>query len=98
MNKLKNRDNCLLKRALSIKEASQFLCVSRGTLENWMARGILPYEEYPGRGPGGRRFKRIRLEDLRNFIKINYNGSHQPSKTKNVILLPANHSEINDSC
>ena len=90
MNKLKDRDNHLYKRALSIKEASDYLCVSRGTIENWMSQGLLPYEEYPGRGSEDRRFRRIRLEDLESFLKGHYKRTQQTSKSNSITLLPAN--------
>ena len=34
-----------IKRALTISLAAEYACVSRGTIENWMAKRILPFED-----------------------------------------------------
>ena len=37
-------------------------------MDNWLARGMLAYEELPGSGSGLYRFRRIRLADLDAFL------------------------------
>ena len=79
------------KRALSICEAALYACVSRGTIENWMAQGLLPYEELPGRGKGMQKFRRIRVEDLKAFLEKHYCANtrvEQHSESEELILLP----------
>ncbi len=85
------------KRALTIVEAAEYACVSRGTIENWLAKGILPFEELPSRGNRQYRFRRIRREDLESFLNSNYkqpqekeNKKSQKNK-KELILLPRNY-------
>ena len=88
----------ITKRALSISEAARYLCVSRGTIENWLAKGLLPCEEFPGRGKGTYRFRRIRLEDLVFFHDSYYKVSYQTDKVeegKPLILLPRNGKPAN---
>jgi len=67
---MNRKDKIILsdKRALSISEAAKYACVSRGTIENWITQGLLPYEELPGRGENAYRFLRIRLKDLDEFL------------------------------
>ena len=60
------------KRAFTIDEAADYACVSRGTIENWMAKGILPYEELPSGGNGVYSFKRIRKVDIDGLLDDNY--------------------------
>ena len=85
------------KRALTIAESAAYACVSRGTIENWLAKGILPFEELPGRGEGQYRFRRIRREDLDTFLNSNYKQpqekeNNKPQKNKKeLILLPRNY-------
>jgi len=81
------------KRAFSIAESAEYACISRGTLEHWLAEGLLPYEELPGRG-SKQRFRRIRKKDLDAFldqnIKVN-NATHHKNDTgeqKGIFLLP----------
>lgn len=62
----------LNKRALSISEAAQYACVGRSTIENWLASGLVPYEELPGSGSGAYRFRRIRKADLDGFLEKHY--------------------------
>ena len=85
------------KRALTIAEAAEYTCVSQGTIENWLAKGILPFEELPSRGNGQYRFRRIRREDLNTLLNSNYKQpqkkeNNKPQKNKKeLILLPRNH-------
>ena len=80
------------KRALTISEAAKYACVSRTTIDNWLSRGILAYEELPGGGSGAYRFRRIRLTDLDAFL----DGSrrepaapgHREGSTRIVLLPP----------
>lgn len=79
------------KRALSICEAARYACVSRGTIENWLSQGMLPFEELPGRGSGNKKFRRIRLNDLDSFLELHYCSTSQVSRTetkKDLMLLP----------
>jgi excisionase family DNA binding protein len=82
------------KRALSIAEAARYACVSRGTIENWITKKILPCEELPGRGSGAYRFRRIRKQDLDSFLNQSYsNSGTMNTNTDNesdVFLLPRN--------
>jgi excisionase family DNA binding protein len=81
------------KRALTIAEACEYACVSRGTVESWLAKGLLSYEELPGTG-SKQRFRRIRKKDLDTFldqnIKVN-KATHRKNETgeqKSIFLLP----------
>lgn len=65
-NKLKE------KRALTIAEAAEYACVSMGSIKNWIALGVLPFEDLPGSGKGDRRFILIRKKDLDTFLNSNY--------------------------
>jgi excisionase family DNA binding protein len=79
------------KRALSISEAAKYACVSRGTIENWLTQGMLPFEELPGRGGGNQKFRRIRLNDLNTLLESHYCSTSQVSRTetkKDLMLLP----------
>ena len=81
------------KRSLSISETAAYACVSRATVENWISRRILPYEELPGRGSGAQRFRRIRVDDLQVFLDSHYHRSNRDHKEKSedeLILLPKN--------
>ena len=60
------------KRALTIAEAAEYACVSRGTIKNWIALGVLSFEDLPGSGKGNRRFILIRKKDLDTFLNSNY--------------------------
>ena len=81
------------KRAFTIKEAAEYACVSRGTLENWISKGLLPFEELPGRGTGTYCFKRIRKEDIDTLLS-RYYRRNKPNPKKELrdelILLPRN--------
>ncbi len=55
------------KHAFSIKEAAEYACVSRSTVENWFNKGLLPFEELLGRGKGLYHYRRIRKKDLDEF-------------------------------
>ena len=82
------------KRAISIAEAARYACVSRGTIENWIAKKILPCEELPSRGKGAYRFRRIRSEDLNALLNSSYNSSCNKNNVRNdaadAFLLPRN--------
>ena len=56
------------RRALTVAEAARHACVSRGTIDNWIAKRLLPVEELPSRGNGSYRFLRIRKHDLDEFL------------------------------
>jgi excisionase family DNA binding protein len=53
-------------RALTIKAAAQYAGVSRGTVEYWMTKGLLPFEELPCTGTK-QRLRRIRRKHLDEF-------------------------------
>ena len=81
------------KRALKITEAAEYSCVSRATIENWLVKGLLPYEELPGAGSGAHRFRRIRKQDLDDFLNRFYQTNVKVSDTnqrtpEKAILLP----------
>ena len=83
------------KRAFSIKEAAEYACVSRATIDNWLIKGILPFEELPGRGKGAYCFRRIRKIDLDAFLNKFYNIDSEYNSNKNkeingLFLLPRN--------
>ena len=80
------------KRAFTLTEAAEYACVSRSTVENWISKGLLPFEELPGRGTGLYCFRRIRKEDLDNFLNQYYQQNNKLKKeSKNkLILLPKN--------
>jgi len=61
------------KRAFNIKEAADYACVSEGTVRNWIASRIIPFEEFPGRGDGSHKFRLIRKRDLDEFLDKHYN-------------------------
>ncbi len=89
MNNIENSN----KRALTIKEAAEYACVSRGTVENWLAKGLLPYEELPGRGKGIYNYRRIRKKDIDEFLNRLYRQSNFSERRKSnskLILLPRN--------
>jgi excisionase family DNA binding protein len=48
----------------TIKQAAEYLGISRGSLKGYIDRGELPYELHKGRGKGKYRFIRIRKSDL----------------------------------
>jgi len=77
------------KRALSISEAAEYACVGRSTVENWLSRGLLPYEELPGRG-GKNRLRRIRRDDLDCFLDMSYRAVRRKTHKDDgeIILLP----------
>ena len=81
------------KRAFNVSEAAQYACVSRGTVEYWLMKGLLPYEELPGKGEK-QRFRRIRKKDIDAFLdgnlKVNRARSGQPAQEKQsgVFLMP----------
>ena len=88
-------DNTFEKRALTIIEAAEYACVSRATIENWITKGLLPFEELPSRGKGAYCFRRIRKNDLDIFINKFYNNdsaynSNKNNKIEGLFLLPRN--------
>ena len=91
--KLKNQNE---KRALTLTEAAQYACLSRGSIQNLISQGLLPFEKFPGRGAGFKRLIRIRMEDLKAFLDSHYHKPNQINKVKkddNLILLPQNNSK-----
>ncbi len=90
---MKNNEKIFDKRAFSIKEAAEYACVSRGTVENWLSKGLLPFEELPGRGKGNYCFRRIRKIDLDAFLDKFYQHSQFKTSSKqtsytDLILIP----------
>jgi excisionase family DNA binding protein len=81
---VKDRSN---KRALSIAEAARYACVSRGTIENWLTKGILPCEELPSRGNGAYRFRRIRKQDLEEFLDKSYYKTESKTNSSDKLIL-----------
>lgn len=86
-------DDLTQKRAFTIPEAADYSCYSRGTIEGWIARGLLPYEEPPGRGDGKHRFRRVRRTDLDAFLDAHYQQVkvHAESRQQignEIVLLP----------
>ncbi len=94
---MSNLKENISKRAFTIVEAAEYACVSRATIENWLTKVMLPFEELPGRGKGQYRFRRIRREDLDTFLNSNYKQpqekeNNKPQKNKReFILLPRNY-------
>lgn len=62
------------KRLLSISEAARYTGYSREMIEYWMERCGLPFEQPPTPGRKNR-FRRIRREDLDNFLNNYYRSS-----------------------
>ena len=89
-----NNDNKTYnKRAFTVKEASEYACVSRTTVENWMANKMLPFEKLPGRGKGSYCFKRIRKADLDDFLNKFYQSCYiskttRKYKSNELFLIP----------
>jgi len=71
------------KRALTIKDAAEYACVSRGTVDNWLRRGLLSYEELPSRG-GKYRFIRIRKDTLDKFLNSYEKSENVPENVHNM--------------
>ena len=77
------------KQALTISEAAEYACVSRGTLTDWIKSGLLPYEELPGRREGYHSFRLIRKPDMDEFLNKHYrkkNTSHNKKISRELIL------------
>jgi len=55
-------------RAFTVQEAAKYAGVAYSTVRNWIADGVLNYEELPSRGNGGKRFVRIRRSDMDAFL------------------------------
>lgn len=92
-DKEKSKNKVIEKRALTISEAAEYACVSRGTVKNWLVSGILPVEELPGRGEGTQKFIRIRRDDLDEFLDSCYQKPAHKDRVNNnekLILLPKN--------
>jgi len=66
------------KRAFTVAEAAKYACVSRGIVELWIAKRLLPFEELPGQGNGRKRFRRIRRLDLDAFLDTHYKKRAKP--------------------
>ncbi len=66
---MKNKNQ---KRAFTIAETAEYACVSRATVDNWLARGDLPFEEQPSAGKEIYKFRRIRKTDLDDFLNKFY--------------------------
>ena len=81
------------KRALTISEAAEYACVSRGSVESWLAKGLLSYEELPRTGEK-QHFRRIRKKDLDAFLDRNLRANKAPhhqsdnGEHKGIFLLP----------
>ncbi|MFC1694134.1 hypothetical protein ACFL1R_11565 [Candidatus Latescibacterota bacterium] len=87
------KKNLNIKRAFTISEAAEYACVSRNMIDIWMAKGLLRFEELPGRGSGTYRFRRIRKNDIDNFLNQFYRQnslSDKKKKSQELILLPRN--------
>ncbi len=80
-----NEEKTNTKRALTIKEAAERACVSRGTVENWIAAGLLPYELLPSRGNGRKRFILIRKVDLDEFLDKYLVNPRQTEQSDDII-------------
>ena len=79
------------KRALTVQEAANYACVSRGTIENWLIKHLLPFENLPGSGSGKYCFRRIRKCDLDEFLNKFYIEKRENNNLKNnnkIVLLP----------
>lgn len=62
---------------LNVKEAAEFLMISREAIYSLMERGLLPYTEIEGiRG------RRIKQEDLTALIKLRGEGKHIRERKK----------------
>ena len=89
------KDDSYNKRAFTIAEAAEYVNVSRQTIIGWVKKGLLPFEELPGRGSGLYKFRLIRKNDLDFFLNKYY---HRPQKNKHeklsddMILLPSGSS------
>ena len=92
-----NNDKTYNKRAFTIKEAAEYIGVSRGIIHHWIDIRILPYEEFPGTGKIKRRFRLIRKHEIERFLEKFHNKSNtickkQVSNKKisfnEIILLP----------
>ena len=87
----KVQDGTEQKRALNIAEASAYIGVSRGTLNNWILSGLIPFEELPGRGTGSHKFRLIRRFDLDVFLESHYHTLREKIKPQNprreIVLL-----------
>ena len=56
------------KRALTIAETAEYVGVSYQTVRGWLTRSLLPFEQFPSRGRGTKRFILIRRVDLDTFL------------------------------
>ncbi len=84
-----------LKRAFTVSEAAGYACVSRGTLEHWLSKRLLPFEELPCTGTK-QRLRRIRKKDLDEFLEQNLVQTCKPPQHKakqahnDLFLIPKN--------
>jgi excisionase family DNA binding protein len=70
------------KRAFTVHETAEYACVSRGTVENWIIKGLIRYEELPGTGHK-QHFRRIRKIDIDDFLDKNLCAGKEPAMRKN---------------
>ena len=78
------------RRALTVAEAARYVCVSRSTMENWLAKGLIPYEELPGSGTATHRFRRVRKMDIDEFLDRCYSQAQEVGRReerKRLVLL-----------
>ncbi len=84
------------KRILNISEAARYSGYSRGWIESWIYRGLLPFESPPSQGTGKQNRKYIRRADLDSFLDQNYHRIQPKVRRKgktggsDLILLPRN--------
>jgi hypothetical protein len=70
-NSLKN------KRVLNVSQAALYSGYSRGMVESWLRKGLIPYESPPGQGEGKQSRKYIRRDDLDKFLDRHYQGTEK---------------------
>ena len=91
---MESREKKYLKRAFSVSEAAEYAYIGRSTLEGWITKGLLPYEELPGRGDNKYRFLRIRKKDLDAFLDNHYKECIKNSDTSGAKRKISSDSEI----
>ena len=79
-------------RAFNIAEAARYAHVSRGTIESWIHKNLIAYEELPNTGKGIHKFRLIRKADLDAFLDKCYHATPVPTKQNKTKTL--NESEI----
>lgn len=66
---MKIKESSKNKRALTVDEAADYACVSRSTVDSWINKRIIPFEELPSCSEKKvYRFIRIRKDDLDAFL------------------------------